>query len=170
MFFVSLFMCYLFSFFFLMIRRPPRSTRTDTLFPYTTLFRSVVGLSRRHLREQVGGRRRDDDQIGLARELDMPHLDLVFEVEEAGVDLVLAQGRKRQRRHELLARARQHAAHGHARLAEQPDELDALVSGDAAADDEQDAFRGHGIQYPVRRTSRAPTIVKCSSSRLATGR
>src|SRR3546814_7470839 len=30
-------MCF---FFFLMIRRPPRSTRTDTLFPYTTLFRS----------------------------------------------------------------------------------------------------------------------------------
>src|SRR3546814_19039240 len=29
-----------FLFFFLMIRRPPRSTRTDTLFPYTTLFRS----------------------------------------------------------------------------------------------------------------------------------
>src|SRR3546814_20257948 len=29
-----------FSFFFLMIRRPPISTRTDTLFPYTTLFRS----------------------------------------------------------------------------------------------------------------------------------
>src|SRR3546814_8029098 len=27
-------------YFFLMIRRPPRSTRTDTLFPYTTLFRS----------------------------------------------------------------------------------------------------------------------------------
>src|SRR3546814_13863190 len=31
------------SFFFLMIRRPPRSTRTDTLFPYTTLFRSGIG-------------------------------------------------------------------------------------------------------------------------------
>src|SRR3546814_10815577 len=29
--------------FFLMIRRPPRSTRTDTLFPYTTLFRSNRG-------------------------------------------------------------------------------------------------------------------------------
>src|SRR3546814_5224991 len=27
---------------FLMIRRPPRSTRTDTLFPYTTLFRSTL--------------------------------------------------------------------------------------------------------------------------------
>src|SRR3546814_14307149 len=35
-------MCF---FFFLMIRRPPRSTRTDTLFPYTTLFRSG-GLAR----------------------------------------------------------------------------------------------------------------------------
>src|SRR3546814_13290146 len=33
-FFISIY------FFFLMIRRPPRSTRTDTLFPYTTLFRS----------------------------------------------------------------------------------------------------------------------------------
>src|SRR3546814_19853381 len=32
----------LFLFFFLMIRRPPRSTRTDTLFPYTTLFRSAA--------------------------------------------------------------------------------------------------------------------------------
>src|SRR3546814_3437066 len=30
--------------FFLMIRRPPRSTRTDTLFPYTTLFRSPYGV------------------------------------------------------------------------------------------------------------------------------
>src|SRR3546814_14577470 len=29
-------------FFFLMIRRPPRSTRTDTPFPYTTLFRSTA--------------------------------------------------------------------------------------------------------------------------------
>src|SRR3546814_8768713 len=33
-------LCYPCLFFILMIRRPPRSTRTDTLFPYTTLFRS----------------------------------------------------------------------------------------------------------------------------------
>src|SRR3546814_12835799 len=36
-------LCFVLSFFFLMIRRPPRSTRTDTLFPYTTLFRSQTG-------------------------------------------------------------------------------------------------------------------------------
>src|SRR3546814_1053947 len=40
-----------------MIRRPPRSTRTDTLFPYTTLFRSprsgARGADRQHLYERV---------------------------------------------------------------------------------------------------------------------
>src|SRR3546814_2802724 len=45
--------------FFLMIRRPPRSTRTDTLFPYTTLFRSATALmiaanSMHKLAEEVG--------------------------------------------------------------------------------------------------------------------
>src|SRR3546814_11145353 len=44
-----------------MIRRPPRSTRTDTLFPYTTLFRSLrlMGLSRTlfiHFRHGAGDR------------------------------------------------------------------------------------------------------------------
>src|SRR3546814_6320939 len=42
-FFVSLStLLFIFFFFFLMIRRPPRSTRTDTRFPYTTLFRSTI--------------------------------------------------------------------------------------------------------------------------------
>src|SRR3546814_5060786 len=43
--------------FFLMTRRPPRSTRTDTLFPYTTLFRSLFGYE--HLLQRLfseGGR------------------------------------------------------------------------------------------------------------------
>src|SRR3546814_7358337 len=44
-----------------MIRRPPRSTRTDTLFPYTTLFRSGLGrpdrdLFRRQARHRCAGR------------------------------------------------------------------------------------------------------------------
>src|SRR3546814_8881935 len=38
-------------FVFLMIRRPPRSTRTDTLFPYTTLFRSQPLHHRQHARD-----------------------------------------------------------------------------------------------------------------------
>src|SRR3546814_4426123 len=47
--------CASYMFFFLMIRRPPRSTRTDTLFPYTTLFRS-----RRRKPRRPGA---DDDHI-----------------------------------------------------------------------------------------------------------
>src|SRR3546814_12603790 len=42
----------IFVFFFLMIRRPPRSTRTDTLFPYTTLFRSLLRQPARFRSEQ----------------------------------------------------------------------------------------------------------------------
>src|SRR3546814_16757323 len=44
--------------FVLMIRRPPRSTRTDTLFPYTTLFRSV-------LRVEAFGRAEGTSQLEL---------------------------------------------------------------------------------------------------------
>src|SRR3546814_8505159 len=53
-----------------MIRRPPRSTRTYTLFPYTTLFRSVVGGEEHQPRHgdhagQHGADRDDHDQTQL---------------------------------------------------------------------------------------------------------
>src|SRR3546814_12673765 len=54
-------------FFFLMIRRPPRSTRTDTLFPYTTLFRS--------LRAQAGIRRTAPARLPPARRRLLPAPD-----------------------------------------------------------------------------------------------
>src|SRR3546814_2605568 len=58
-----------------MIRRPPRSTRTDTLFPYTTLFRSVVDvrghehetLRVRHVGNCVRGRERRHRHSGAQR-------------------------------------------------------------------------------------------------------
>src|SRR3546814_13208470 len=44
-------------FFFLFLRQPPRSTRTDTLFPYTTLFRSVfAGVERHAFDREIGAR------------------------------------------------------------------------------------------------------------------
>src|SRR3546814_13972302 len=44
------------TFFFLMIRRPPRSTRTDTLFPYTTRFRSPQAAARDRPRAEPAGK------------------------------------------------------------------------------------------------------------------
>src|SRR3546814_6306329 len=46
-----------------MLRRPPRSTRTDTLFPYTTLFRSLLVDFRRDI---VAGRHMRDDICDVA--------------------------------------------------------------------------------------------------------
>src|SRR3546814_4391121 len=60
---------------FLMIRRPPRSTRTDTLFPYTTLFRSPCrgraggrSQSASPRRYRSGGARRFRGQFGRSEE------------------------------------------------------------------------------------------------------
>src|SRR3546814_14292057 len=50
-----------------MIRRPPRSTRTDTLFPYTTLFRSDRGDRQQNLPQprDLGQQRADDGEHAL---------------------------------------------------------------------------------------------------------
>src|SRR3546814_8249810 len=65
-----------------MIRRPPRSTRTDTLFPYTTLFRSLEVFVRRddldvHLRGLgLGGPvRHRGHRVGLAGDEQLPDVD-----------------------------------------------------------------------------------------------
>src|SRR3546814_4638870 len=56
--------------FFLLIRRPPRSTRTDTLFPYTTLFRSGFqpAQSGELIEQEEDGPRRFGDRAGHVRE------------------------------------------------------------------------------------------------------
>src|SRR3546814_7174288 len=67
-------LCLFSVFFFLMIRRPPRSTRTDTLFPDTTLFRS------RQRVEGIGdeaGPGMDDADIGdLGKQFDQPTMQV----------------------------------------------------------------------------------------------
>src|SRR3546814_5594421 len=62
------FLLFLVLLFFLMIRRPPRSTRTDTLFPYTTLFRSAA----------------DEEPPAASRR---PHLELPRRGEHRAIDL-----------------------------------------------------------------------------------
>src|SRR3546814_15803388 len=61
-----------FFFFFLMRRRPPRSTRTDTLFPYTTLFRSEARRRNDLDNAQENGRERRDDEARPGAAEDLP--------------------------------------------------------------------------------------------------
>src|SRR3546814_17746620 len=77
-----------------MIRRPPRSTRTDTLFPYTTLFRSYAAWFIRLLDgSAIGGSRQITLATGLDRRatvsnlIDMPRFDMArLLVRRAGFD------------------------------------------------------------------------------------
>src|SRR3546814_19661044 len=59
-----------------MIRRPPRSTRTYTLFPYTTLFRSLVARSILQYVREVGKARSETHYIPFAQRVDRRVFDL----------------------------------------------------------------------------------------------
>src|SRR3546814_14497156 len=98
-----------------MIRRPPRSTRTDTLFPYTTLFRSHDPRRDRQLRlaaEKVDGRsaltfaravgHHADHRAFVERLLDCQH--------QRRAALRRIDDRRTKLRIELLQNAREHAA------------------------------------------------------------
>src|SRR3546814_15919600 len=77
-----------------MIRLPPRSTRTDTLFPSTTLFRSQIAGEREEGRDRSGGavqpRERDVRQEGACFGRDA-------DAGEALVDLAVERGERRER-------------------------------------------------------------------------
>src|SRR3546814_4485796 len=90
-----------------MIRRPPRSTRTDTLFPYTTLFRSVIvedaihdrfvaALAERAQALKVGAALDPDTQIAPAAS------EQQFEQNRHYVDLAQQEGGRRVTRGEAL--------------------------------------------------------------------
>src|SRR3546814_6589311 len=77
-----------------MIRRPPRSTRTDTLVPYTTLFRSLAGMAERRVSEVV----REGERLGQVfvepeaarqRARDLRHLDRMGQARPVVVALVI---------------------------------------------------------------------------------
>src|SRR3546814_11892769 len=86
-----------------MIRRPPRSTRTDTLFPYTTLFRSdgrfsggTSGLSIGHVSPEAA----EGGAIGLVEDGDLIKIDIPRRTS----DLILSDERFAARRAAMDAR------------------------------------------------------------------
>src|SRR3546814_6346008 len=82
-----------------MIRRPPRSTRTDTLFPYTTLFRSVRRAEAHHI-DPIGGCALADADVGQkARHRIM--LARAIGAEDEKIIAVAADGRSEEHTSEL---------------------------------------------------------------------
>src|SRR3546814_11822314 len=116
-----------------MIRRPPRSTRTDTLFPYTTLFRSRLQQAGEGLARLTGEDRADADED---RDEDQrQHVALrqgVDDVERDDADELVIE------RHRVAERLGRGGADG---------------GGDAGLDDQRD---GHADRYRDRGRQREP--------------
>ena len=72
----------------------------------------------------------------------MADIMLVLPVEQVGEDVIRRQCADGKRRHELLRSLRHDTAHRRTALAQPPDQVERFVGGDAAADDQQDAFAG----------------------------
>src|SRR3546814_12764204 len=97
-----------------MSRRPPRSTLTDTLFPYTTLFRSDLNRPRRQSRFHRLARIAVGHRVKMTRDLDM-----IIEAHAPGLpfgmNVRLSRQRHQQRRIELF----EQLATGATKLAQQ---------------------------------------------------
>src|SRR3546814_5658558 len=98
-----------------MIRRPPRSTRTDTLLPYTTLFRSDAERGAAGRAGRVGEVLGPDRVVGLeiachVREVD-GHVDQVFPARAAGPEHRAYIGEHRARlRGDVVGRSEEHTS------------------------------------------------------------
>src|SRR3546814_3620206 len=76
-----------------MIRRPPRSTRTDTLFPYTTLFRSLI------LDVDTNGGIEPAEAVRLAARILRDQLSVFVDLEAEAAQAAAVPGKKRSEEH-----------------------------------------------------------------------
>ncbi len=104
--------------------------------------RQIVRLAGRHLRHQVGGRRRNQHQIAVAREPYMADILLVLAVKKIGENLVGGQSTDGERRDEFTRARRQHRAHVRSTLAQTANEVERLVGGNTARNDQKNTLAG----------------------------
>ena len=124
----------------------------------------IVGVPARELGHEIGGRGRDHDEIGLARQPDVADVEFAFPIEQVREHALARQRAGRQRRDEFLRRLGENAAHGEAAFFEPADEIERLVGGDAAADDEENVLRAGG--RPRRRIRRDAAARRAALGRL----
>ncbi len=132
----------------------------------------IVGEARRHLGQKVGSRGRDDDEVRILGQAQMPHLALVGEGEEVVVDALAGQRRRRERGHEARGCGRHDDADRGAALAQAADEVEPLIGGDAARDHQQDApaFEHFGLLcHAVARNRHYRTLRRVCNRRRGLG-
>ncbi len=115
----------------------------------------IVGQAMRHLGQQIGGGGRHHHQIGVARQIDMRHAVIVVGREQILGHGLAGQGGEGQGGDEALGRRGQQAAHRSAAVAEPADQIETLIGGDAAGDDQQNPLAGqrHRATPKVRKIS-----------------
>src|SRR3546814_1185408 len=131
-----------------MIRRPPRSTRTDTLFPYTTLFRSLERVLTGALAEEpadVGVEPGEHQDGAVVHRLREP-LDEASEVDDEGGQDVAALGERAEQRPDLLEQRCEALGVG----------LDERVVGEGGQIDEGIDGRHHMVSETGRDQVRTP--------------
>ncbi len=127
--------------------------------------REIIGETIGGARQHIRCRRRDDDEIGLARQSDVPHLAFQRRAEEIGMDGSPGKGGEGQLGDEFFARGRQHDAGRSAGLTHPADELERLVGRDPTADDEQNTLARDGS----RRLETSHAALPSRSPRLREG-
>ena len=90
-----------------------------------------------HFRHQVGCRRRDDNEIGIAGKPNMADIEFALWIEQIGVNVFAGERACGQRRDEMLRGGGEDAAHVNAVVLQAANEIERFVGGNAAADDEQ---------------------------------
>ena len=96
-------------------------------------------MAARDFRDQVGGRRRDDDKIGIARQADMADIEFALRIEQVGIGRLAGERAGRERRYEMLRGGGENAAYLRAALLQTSDQVERFIGRDASADDEEDA-------------------------------
>ena len=99
----------------------------------------IVGVAARHFRQQIGRRRRDHDEVGIARQANMADVEFALRIEQIGVSALAGERAGGKRRDEVLRGRGEDAAHLRAAVLQTPDQIERFIGGDAAADDEEDA-------------------------------
>ena len=93
----------------------------------------------RHSGDEVGGRRRDHDHVGIARHADMADVKLALRIEQIGMGTLPRQRARRKRRNEMLRGGGENDAHLRAAVLQAANEIERFVGRNTAADDEKNA-------------------------------